>query len=119
MVKESAAARRKRLLPGRMKQVIRIIDEVTYKPGFSLQVEEGIDVIWIRVMMSRPLNANTKRVRKRGVLSGPLHVIDGHATNRAVIEACYEAFVRFEMHEAREFFRFKGRKLFDPHRPVR
>jgi hypothetical protein len=82
------------------------------RPSLTLKWRSNADglVFWVQDWV---VNADTG---KTGVLTGALWFVSPDYSTEGLIRQMYRAVEAFEIHEMREFFKYKGRKVFNPHK---
>lgn len=90
-----------------------IVAEIRYK-DWNFDVIEGPNTFYdwpsnplLRVRFRDPITGNTQKGRK--------WVISYHMTKSEVVLTAFKAVITAEEHEARELFRYRGSKIFNPH----
>lgn len=93
-----------------------IIGKITYKPGWYFRVGVETGRMWVQVGVTEdaeiafdPIEGN--RVPWRGAK----HYLSEHMCRQEVVGTVYHAIERAEMHEFNEWFRYKGRSIYNPH----
>jgi len=95
---------------------IEIIEAITYKPGWYFRhgIEDGR--MWVQVGVTEeaeiafdPISKEQKGWR------GAKHFLSPHMCRQEVVGTVLHAIERAEMHEVHEWFRYKGRSIYNPH----
>lgn len=93
-----------------------IIGQITYKRGwyFRSGIEDGR--MWVQVGVTADAEVAYDPVTKTVVpWRGAKHYLSPHMCRQEVVGAVHHAIERAEMHEANEWFRYKGRAIYNPH----
>lgn len=91
-------------------------DDVTYKPGYRLLLEEDSSGRWFfQVVNTESVCAVTGR---RQVDKGGKAYLSPHATRSELVQTAFGLFKAYEEHETREFFRWRGKQVYGPHMDV-
>lgn len=93
-----------------------IIDQITYKPGwyFRTGVEEGR--MWVQVGVTEEAEISFDPIAGKKVpWRGAKHFLSEHMCRNEIVSTVFHAIERAEMHEVREWFRYKKRAIFNPH----
>lgn len=95
--------------------VRRIVNRITYKPGTEVVAHEpvkGVICVYVaaNVYDSRTLGPSEFRGRDFALASD--------AKTDEIIKSAFLALKTFEEHELMEFFKYKGKTVFDPHRRI-
>lgn len=94
----------------------RIIDTITYKPGwyFRTGIEEGR--MWVQVGVTEEAEISFDPIAGKKVpWRGAKLFLSEHMCRNEVVSTVFHAIERAELHEVREWFRYKGRSIFNPH----
>lgn len=93
----------------RLKEIVR---RIRYKPGWKIRVDDAGDV---EIVAQVPCAYHPSR---RPV--DPPHAFVTNArvilSTRVLLGEIFDACQRLEFHETAEWFRYRGRRPFDPHR---
>ena len=87
-------------------RVDHILDDITYKPEFGINVGV-IDRAAVYIEVTQYLVPEWQTGRK--------WLIEDEMTDSEIVLTALKAVLTFEEHEARETFRYKGSKIFQPH----
>ena len=93
-----------------------IIGKVTYKPGWYLRtgVEEGR--MWVQVGVTDEAEISWDMIAKKKVpWRGAKHYLSPHMCRNEIVSTVYHAIERAELHEVKEWFRYRGASIFNPH----
>lgn len=82
-----------------------------YKPDYSIIVGETNGRVYVQVRCQR-LDAITG---KPGVGFGGKIYLSPHMVDGEIIRKIFQAYLGYEEHESREFFRYKDAQVFGPH----
>jgi hypothetical protein len=92
----------------------RLLADVAYKPGFRLEVfENHAASIYLQVKFTSA--DPTATTVGEQVQHGRKWLLSPHMTDGEVVQTCLAAILAAEEHEAREYFKYKGRAIFGPH----
>lgn len=99
-------------------QVSDVLEAVEYKPGWKLSWSfwwdgKGVDVHWIMAVPDA-YNPALDVVFPGAVHSFKFEKMD----EEGLIRELFRMALRCEQHECAEFFKYKGDRVFDPHRSV-
>ena len=109
------------------KEFDEIISRITYKPGWYLRTgteQGGVDGsrMWVQVGVTEEAEISWDMVAGKKVpWRGAKHYLSVHMCRNEIVSTCYHAFMRAEIHEVGEWFRYapegkeKGRSIFNPH----
>ena len=92
-------------------QIFDTISKITFRPGHALEVDRDERGIWFEVTHYRPDSVTDEM----GWGRGGRRYVQEHWTASDLIRNIYGAFLAYEEHEVREFFRYEGEKIFSPH----
>ena len=97
-----------------------IIDDVSYKPGWSIRTgieDDGAHPrMWMQVCVSTEAEISFDVIEKRRIpWRGAKHYLSMHMCRNEIVSMAYHAIERAELHEVKEWFRYKGRSIFNPH----
>jgi hypothetical protein len=98
------------------KEHIATIEAITYKPGWYFRhgIEEGR--MWIQVGVSEAADIAICAVTKEIVpWRGAKMYLSPHMCRQEVVSMVHHAIHRAEEHETNEWFRYKGRSIYNPH----
>lgn len=96
-----------------LERVQRIVDQIEYKPGYRLLArrEEIGGRIYIQVECERPDSYTGELgVGRGGKLYLSPWMVDGEIVRKA-----FQAYLSYEEHECREFFKYRDARVFGPH----
>lgn len=92
----------------------QIVRAITYRDADNYKVDWDVDTedrIWFEVVHLRPDAITGEPTWGHG---GRRYI--GPTTTRSeLVRAIFEAFLAYEEHEVREFFRYRGVQIFGPH----
>lgn len=95
-----------------------VISAVTYKPGWSFRLEK-IDQNghwFLQVCVDETATAAVDvQTGDRAAWRGGKFLISQHMTRNELVRTAHKAVVSAEMHELDEYFRYRGRAIFNPH----
>lgn len=93
-----------------------LIGRITYKPGwyFRAGVEEGR--MWFQVGVTEEADISFDPIEgKRVPWRGAKHYLSPHMCRNEIVTSVKHAIDRAEMHEVNEWFRYRGRSIYNPH----
>jgi hypothetical protein len=93
--------------------VAALVAEITYKEGWVLQLLHDTDGRNLSLQWHFPAPC-----AKTGVVQQQytrVHRLSPAATDGEIVQTAFAAALQAEEHECREFFKFAGRRIFDPH----
>lgn len=94
----------------------KLIDAIAYKPGWYIRTGTDRDRMWLQVGVTEEAEISFDRqAGKKVPWRGAKHYLSEHMCRNEVVSMCYYAFERAELHEVKEWFRYKGRSIFNPH----
>lgn len=99
-------------------QVKEIVSAITYKPGWSWIVGKDGDRIFLQADVSEESDLTldpTRRTRERTPWRTGKRYLSPHMTRQEVVGVVMSLVTDAEMHEAREWFRYRGASIFNPH----
>lgn len=93
-----------------------LVDQLSYKPGtrILLGYRQITNQYYLQVECER-IDITTGRM---GVGRGGTYVVEPGATLSEVVQAVFGLVRNYEEHEAREWFKYRGRRVFGPHMDV-
>lgn len=93
-----------------------IVDAITYKPGWYLRtgIEEGR--MWVQVGVTDEAEISYDPIANKKVpWRGAKHYLSPHMCRQEIVGTVLHAIERAEMHEVHEWFRYRGRSIYNPH----
>jgi hypothetical protein len=97
-----------------LRRVTRLLLKVDYprRPGIRFGRRANSDgcVFWVEDWV---VNSDTG---KSGLLRGQLWFVEPQFSEDGIVRQAFRAIQAFEEHELREFFLYKGKKVFNPHK---
>lgn len=95
-------------------EIRSLVNQVTYKPNWVLNVHNPLelDSAYLQVSVTDGLDSLTLKTVD---WKGSKHRISKWMCKQEIIGLCFKAIKDAEDHEMREFFRYKGRSIFNPH----
>ncbi|QOE32133.1 hypothetical protein CPT_Paso_016 [Rhizobium phage Paso] len=101
-------------------ELIDLVRQCTYKPGWKLICgQDKGKRLYIQVEVTTEAEASMESTGPcKGIRSpwkGGKHYLSLHMCRQEVVSACFAAFLAAEEHESREWFRYKGASIFNPH----
>ena len=104
-------ARRKEMMDD--KTIAAILGGIAYKKGWHLEWGFERGFCWFEWVAERPDSYTGIVDIGRG---GPVYVPASDLTEEGLVRMAFGAALRFEEHECREFFTYRGQRPFDPHK---
>ena len=89
----------------------KIIDQITYKKGWQVKLFDNLERSYIQLHVDGICSISGKAVFW---VSGK-RFLSKHMTNQEVVGTVFSLIKEAEEHEMREFFRYKGASIFNPH----
>jgi len=100
-------------------ELIEIISNITYKDGWEVRLFRANDGTryYIQVEVSEHTEAalDPRRKSPPQAWRGGKHYLSPHMCRQEVVGVCYSAIEKAELHEIREWFRYRGAAIFNPH----
>lgn len=93
-----------------------IILSITYKPGwyFRTGFEEGR--MWVQVGVTEEAEISFDPIAgERVPWRGAKHYLSPHMCRQEIVGTVFHAIERAELHEVHEWFRYRGRSIYNPH----
>lgn len=102
-------------------EMSRIVQSISYKPGWSITLSddgsrEKVGRPFIQIAVDE--TAEAARCPFTGKVEpwrGGKRYLSKHMCKQEVVGACLDAFKSAEMHEIHEWFKYKGRSIYNPH----
>lgn len=92
---------------------------ITYKPGWYVEAYKDDRGIYIQVGVTTEAEISWDMIKKERVAwKGAKHYMSPFMCDSEVVGAIFGAFKQAEEHETREWFRFQGRSIYNPHLSV-
>lgn len=91
---------------------------ITYKPGWSLIVGEDGERLFLQVSVNAFAEASMDSVKRDGTRApwkGGKRYLSPHMCKQELVGVAFDLIKSAEMHEAHEWFRYKGRSIYNPH----
>lgn len=90
-------------------QIIELLKNVTYKPGWVYHVKEDGDRLYLQItFIDTNFPVRTKQYCRKWFLSPNM-------TPSEIVQTALKATIAAEEHECREIFRYKLQPIFGPH----
>ncbi len=94
----------------------QLINSITYKPGWYFRTGVEDNRMWVQIGVHAEADIAWDMIEQRVVpWRGAKHWLSEHMCRQEVVGTVYHAIQRAEMHELNEWFRYKGRAIFNPH----
>lgn len=91
-----------------------LLDQITYKPGTHVALGLTVAGPYLQVEVERT-DIMTGRT---GVGRGGRYTVAPDATTSEVVQAVFGLFRAYEEHECREWFKYRGRRVYGPHMDI-
>jgi len=94
----------------------KILGQITYKPGWYFRngIEDGR--MWVQVGVTEEAEISFDPIAGTRVpWRGAKHYLSPHMCRQEIVSTILHAIERAEMHEVHEWFRYKGRSIYNPH----
>lgn len=102
-----------------LKEMISIINEITYKPGWSLGLhgdDDGRPYIQMSVSTESDLSMDpTRKSIERTPWKSGKRYLSPFMCRQEIVGVVFGLIQDAEMHEVREWFRYKGASIYNPH----
>lgn len=96
--------------------VKNLVEQISYKRGWSFICETKGDGFYLQVSVSADADISISPFTgKREPWKGAKHWISRHACDSEIVGCIFGAIQQAEMHEMREWFKFKSRSIYNPH----
>lgn len=97
-----------------------IVDDISYKPGWSILLKQETDqsrrpYIQVSVDETAEASMDPRWPDRRAPWRGGKHYLSQHMTRQEVVGVVFGAIKAAEEHETREWFRYSGASIFNPH----
>lgn len=93
-----------------------IIDSITYKPGWYLRTGIEDTRMWVQVGVTEDAEISFDMIEKKRVpWRGAKHFLSEHMCRQEIVSTVFHAIERAELHEMKEWFRYKKRAIYNPH----
>ncbi|AMO44160.1 hypothetical protein DSS3P8_102 [Roseobacter phage DSS3P8] len=111
------AYREKARLQAKWDEFSAIIAEITYKPGWYFRVGyDDYTRMWVQVGVTEEAEISFDPIEGKKVpWRGAKHFLSEHMCRNEIVSTVFHAIERAEMHEVKEWFRYKKRSIFNPH----
>ena len=97
-------------------EFIELISKITYKPGWYFRVGIEDERMWFQVGVTEEAEISYDPIAGKKVpWRGAKHYLSPHMCRNEVVTGVKHAIDRAEMHEVNEWFRYKGRSIYNPH----
>ena len=91
---------------------------ITYKPGWSIIVGEDGERLFLQVSVNAFAEASMDSVKRDGTRApwkGGKRYLSPHMCKQELVGVAFDLIKSAEMHEVHEWFRYKGRSIYNPH----
>lgn len=95
-------------------EIVALVGSVAYKRGWSLFLGIYRSRPYVQVHVSADVGVDAV-TGERTEWRGGKHYLSMHMCRQEIIGACFGAIKAAEEHEMREWFRYKGVRIFNPH----
>lgn len=94
-------------------KILNVIGNITYKTGWYIKATPDHDsgALWIRWSFEAPC----AKTGEDSYVSGRQWRLSPHMTESEIVQTALLAALTAEEHEAREMFKYKGKRVFNPH----
>ena len=97
-------------------EFLSILAEIEYKPGWYLRAGIEPGRMWIQVGVTKEAEISFDRqAGKKVPWRGAKHYLSPHMCRNEIVSMAYHAFERAELHEVKEWFRYRGKSIYNPH----
>ncbi len=94
----------------------QIIAQITYKPGWYFRTGYEDNRMWFQVGVTAEAEISFDPIEGKKVpWRGAKHWLSPHMCRNEIVSLVFHAIERAEMHEVKEWFRYKNRSIFNPH----
>jgi hypothetical protein len=94
----------------------KLLDAITYKPGWYIRTGIERGRMWLQVGVTEEAEISFDLVAGKKVpWRGAKHYLSEHMCRNEIVSMAYHAIERAELHEVREWFRYRGKSIFNPH----
>lgn len=100
------------------REIITIISQITYKPGWDILVGMDNGRVYAQVSVDASTEAAMDSCSKTGERvpwKGGKRYFSPFMCRQEIVGACYGLIEDAESHEMREWFRYKGASIYNPH----
>lgn len=95
-----------------LNEITQIVNAITYKDGWGIHCFTNINKdIYIQISATTPCSVTREPTHWK---SGKTY-LSKFMCRQEIVAAVYGAIEKAELHEIREFFRYKGASIFNPH----
>ena len=93
-----------------------VIGNITYKPGWYLRTCVEDKRMWVQVGVTEDAEISFDPIENKKVpWRGAKNYLSEHMCRQEVVGVVFGAFEKAEIHEMREWFRYKKRSIYNPH----
>lgn len=100
-------------------EIIGLVRACTYKPGWIIDVRWDGDRPYIQISVTTTAEASMESAGpnkgQRSPWKSGKTYLSKHMCRQEIVSAVYGAIEKAELHEIREWFRYKGASIFNPH----
>ncbi len=94
----------------------KIIDQITYKQGWYFRTGVEDQRMWVQVGVTEEAEISFDPIAGKKVpWRGAKHDLSMHMCRNEIVSIVFHAIERAELHEVKEWFRYKSRSIFNPH----
>jgi hypothetical protein len=93
------------------KDIQDIVSVITYKPGWQILLRFDETRPYVQIQATTMDSITHELVPWRSAK----HYLSYHMCRQEVVSSVFHAIERAELHEIREFFRYKGASIYNPH----
>lgn len=92
-------------------EMMELVNACTYKPGWKIRLVINEPRPYIQISTVTLCSIDLKPMAWKSAKT----FVSNHMCKQEVVAAVYNAIERAELHECREFFRYRGASIFNPH----
>jgi hypothetical protein len=95
-----------------------IVERITYKPGWTILFGEDRRGAFVQASVSIESDATldpTRKTTERTPWKSGKRYLSPHMCRQEIVGAVYGLFQDAEVHEMREWFRYRGASIYNPH----
>lgn len=99
-----------------LEEIAQLVAAVTYKPGWSIAFKADPDRPYIQISVAETAEAALSPFTgERTAWRGGKRYLSVHMCRQEIVGACLGAIKDAEMHELHEWFKYRGRSIYNPH----
>lgn len=93
-----------------MLDIKKVLKGIQFRPGWRFRLDQSGDIV-VTARVANAYRRGPSRVTVYGYVTNPAQ----YQTEQHLLEQVYEAISSILHHEASEWFRYQGKRWFDPH----